>query len=469
MNISSIIPNYQSVSACRYPNFQGKTSVGQTNPTQKEPKLMDEYMRLKEYGKDKEAEQLIKDAVEKVGAEEVREQCIDACSTLTGQGKEIASNRISRDILVLTGVIPKTDLPEKFALAKLEVQKIRQRLSELEKQPKSQENEDKKKELEAALEKNTTMVKKEIKAQQKELKAYGAGIDRYDQIQMDRIQDRIRFLREIVPVDRTNLKEVLEASPDLIFAPLKADNIKGNGISFKPVIPDDPEKLKKVTYKAVPLYTNARTMEELIRLAKRDGVKIELVKDAEGNYCPGVKNIWSEGGYFRLDRDSFIIQYGEIPADDPYVDHAWAEKNKYKNKEGKYVIRDCAIVASDKKTNANIMPNSYVKADGSPITRADACDWDGFEVHKDPNGIINAVAFDDVRTITTLEGTIETDVTMGDVEGNVYNKYKDLKKQIINDKIQANPDDPNSQKFIDLVKAGDEDAAIALLREATKE
>ena len=33
----------------------------------------------------------------------------------------------------------------------------------------------------------------------------------------------------------------------------------------------DPEKLKDVTYKAVPLYTHARTVKEMITIAKRDG------------------------------------------------------------------------------------------------------------------------------------------------------------------------------------------------------
>jgi hypothetical protein len=310
-------------------------------------------------------------------------------------------------------------------------------------------------------------VKKEIRALQRQLKAFGAGSDRYDQILMDRIQAKIKALREIVPLDRTNLKEVLLAAPEEIFTPLKADNIKGKGITFRPVIPTDPEKLKDVTYKAVPLYTNARTVAEMIRIAARDGVKIELIQDAEGNYYPGVKNVWSEGGYFRLDRDSFVLQYGEISVEDPYIDKEWAKKNKYRNKDNKYVIMDCAIVAADKKTVADIMPKSYVKADGSHITHRDKSAWNGFNVHKDPNGIINAVAYNESKTFVTLEGLIETDVTMGDVEGNVYNKYKDLEKQILKNKIEANPDDPNSQKFIDLVKAGNKEAAIELLRKAT--
>lgn len=303
---------------------------------------------------------------------------------------------------------------------------------------------------------------------QRQLKAYGAGTDRYDQIHMDRIQAEIREYRKIAPLDRTNLEEVLQASPSEVFQPITADNIKGQGISFKPNVPTDPEALAKVTYKAVPLYTQARTVEEMIRIAARDGVKIEMVQDADGNYYPGVKSVWSEGGYFKLDRDSYVVQYGEIPADDPYIDQAWAQQNKYTNAEGKEVVMDCAIVAADKKTAADIMPHSYVKASGAPLSASDKHNWGGFQAHKDPDGVVNAVAYDEPQELTTLEGKITTDVTMGDVEGNVYNKYNDLKKQILKDKLVANPDDPNSQKFIDLVKAGKDDEAIALLREATK-
>ncbi len=303
---------------------------------------------------------------------------------------------------------------------------------------------------------------------QQNLKSYGAGTDRYDQIHMDRIQEQIRAYREVAPLDRTNLEEVMQASPDEVFQPVKADNIKGQGISFKPYVPEDPEALAKVTYRAVPLYTNARTVAEMIRIAARDGVKIEMVQDAEGNYYPGVKAIWSEGGYFKLDRDSYVVKYGEIAADDPYIDQAWAQQNKYINAEGKEVVMDCAIVAADKATAADIMPHSYVKANGANLSASDKTNWNGFEAHKDPQGVVNAVAYESPKELQTLEGKITTDVTMGDVEGNVYNKFKDLKKQIIKDKLVANPEDPNSQTFIDLIKAGKDEEAIALLRQATK-
>lgn len=70
---------------------------------------------------------------------------------------------------------------------------------------------------------------------------------------------------------------------------------------------------------------------------------------------------------------------------------------------------------------------------------------------------------------STLEGKIETDVTMGDVEGYAYNNFKQLKKQISSNKLKANPEDPNSARFIELIKAGKDDEAKSLLIQATKE
>jgi len=461
-------------------NFRGNTSKQDSNKTSRNANEIDDklksayaavrqYVSLTEYGKTDEAKTVLSDAINECGGDKVKNASLCIGSSLSVQGKSQISRMLTRDVLKYTGVIPMSDLPEKFVPIKENIDKAKAKLQEMGLSPDSETDNPEAKEIQNELKENIAKVKEGIKALQDELKLAGPGVDHYDQIIMDKIQYKIKALREIVPVDRTNIDEVLQATPEEIFTPVTADNIKGNGITFKPVIPTDPEKLKDVTYEAVPLFTKARTVEEMIKIAKRDGVKIELVRDAQGNYYPGVKNIWSEGGYFKLDRDSFVIKYGEVPADDEYVDKEWAEQNKYKNEKGEYVVKNCAIVASDKKTVADIMPHSYVKADGSPITDDEKCMWSGFAVHKDPKGIINAVAFNKPQKLKTLEGEIETDVTMGDVEGNVYNKYRDLEKQILNNKIMANPDDPNSQKFIDLVKAGNKDAALDLLREATIE
>lgn len=387
------------------------------------------YAELLSMGKTAEANAVLKDALQKSGEDLLHEASMQARYEIERKYTPKLAREVSYDVLVETGKEPRITVPDGMT-----VDAAKARIAEL----------------------------------QQKLKNYGTGLGKNDDIKMDRIQREIRVLREIAPLDRTNLQEVLQASPDEVFLPVKADNIKGQGISFKPYVPEDPKALAKVTYRAVPLYTEARTVEEMIRIAARDGVKIEMVQDADGNYYPGVKSVWSEGGYFKLDRNSYVVQYGEIPADDPYIDQAWAQQNKYTNADGKEVVMDCAIVAADKKTAADIMPHSYVKANGAQLSPSDKHNWGGFQAHKDPDGVVNAVAYDEPKELQTLEGKITTDVTMGDVEGNVYNKYNDLKKQILRDKLVANPDDPNSQKFIDLVKAGKDDEAIALLREATK-
>lgn len=44
-----------------------------------------------------------------------------------------------------------------------------------------------------------------------------------------------------------------------------------------------------------------------------------------------------------------------------------------------------------------------------------------------------------------------------------------IKKQINSNKLKANPDDPNSAEFIELIKDGKDDDAKALLVKATKD
>lgn len=280
---------------------------------------------------------------------------------------------------------------------------------------------------------------------------------------MDRLQDKIADLRKICPLDKTNREEALKATPQELFNPLKADNIKGKGISFCQSLPSDPEEFKDNVYTVVPMLTHARTTEDLINIGKRDGINIELVPDEKGEYFLGVKNIWSEGGYFRIDRDSSVIKYGKYDATDEYVDQKWAEKNKDEN--GK--INDCAVIANDE--GVKILEKSYVHEGGARISENDMHNWNGYKAHKDPNAIVNAVAWDEEKEVSTLEGKIKTDVTMGDVEGYAYNNFKQLKKQINSNKLKANPDDPNSAKFIELIKAGKDDEAKALLIQATKE
>jgi hypothetical protein len=264
----------------------------------------------------------------------------------------------------------------------------------------------------------------------------------------------------VKPLDKTSYEACLQARPEQLFKPAKADNIKGQGISFLQVVPEDKEALDKVTYEVVPL-PKASTVAEFITKAKEQGVNIELVKDANGEYFLGVKNIWNNGEYFRIDRESAVIKYGKMDANDEWVDREWAAKNA--DSEGK--IMDCAVVANS--PDCRILSNSYVHEGGARITAEDMMAQKPFKAHKDPNAVVNAVAWNEPRTIQTLEGPITVDATMGDVEGNVYNDFKQLCKQITKNKIKANPADPNSVKFCELVKEGKLDEAKTLLIDAT--
>lgn len=291
----------------------------------------------------------------------------------------------------------------------------------------------------------------------------------YYSIGMDRLQDKIAELRKICPLDKTNLEECLDASPEELFVQKEADNIKGQGVSFLQKLPDTPEKLKEETYRVVPMLTHAKTVEELIRIGERDGINIELVKDKNGEYFLGVKDVWSNN-YHRINRDGAVIKYGPQPIGWTSVDAEWAEKNSFMHtdKDGNTSphVMDCAVIAN--ADGLKILDKSYVHEDGEKIQKHDMHDWDGFNAHKSPDATVNAVAWDSPRTIETLEGQIETDATMGDVEGFAYNNFAGLVKQITKGKLKANPADPNSAKFCKLVNEGKLDEAKALLIEATK-
>ncbi len=253
--------------------------------------------------------------------------------------------------------------------------------------------------------------------------------------------------------DAKNKTASLKAKPSQLMHPTRTDNIAGQGISFKQA-PDQP------VYKCTKIEWG-KTVEETIALNKKNGINIELVKDADGSYYMGIKDIWTEGGYHRIDRNSAVMQYGKYPKTDHYVDQTWAARNA--DADGN--IMDCAVIANDK--GAQILENSYITETGQKIDFSTM--EPGTPVRKDPNATVNAVAYDSPQKLTTLEGPITTDITMGDVDGNVYNNFKQLKKQITKGQLVPNEADPNSARFIELVKAGDDEAAIALLRKATKD
>lgn len=70
------------------------------------------------------------------------------------------------------------------------------------------------------------------------------------------------------------------------------------------------------------------------------------------------------------------------------------------------------------------------------------------------------------KYISTLD--LKRKITMGDVDRNVYNNFNQLKKQITRGQLVVNDADPYSARFIELVKAGQDDEAIKLLKSVTK-
>jgi hypothetical protein len=248
--------------------------------------------------------------------------------------------------------------------------------------------------------------------------------------------------------------DVAFVRPESLLKPQTADNIAGKGISFKQAAGQPDYSATRIEW--------GRTVEETIALNKKNGVNLELVKGDDGQYFLGIKDIWTDG-YHRVDRNSVVMHYGDYaPTPENYVaaNPEWAKANA--NPDG--TVKDCAVVAND--TGAKILENSYVTVDGQKIDFATMAP--GTKVHKDPNAIVNAVAYDSPKTLHTLEGDITTDITMGDVDGNVYNNFKQLKKQITKGQLVANEADPYSARFIELVKAGQDDEAIALLKSVTK-
>jgi len=330
---------------------------------------------------------------------------------------------------------------------------------------------------------NTAINKSTIQAEIKDLETYLKKLVKqppktkdytewgYYRCQIGKVQEKLAELRKLCPVNRTNLDEVMVVKPTEYFAPKKADNIKGKGIKLTQNIPSTPEELDKITYTVVPIFTNADTIEEMIRIGKRDGINIEAVQDENGEYKIGVKDIWHKGNYFSIDRAGAVMKYGKYSADDEYVDQEWAQKNKDENNQ----ILDSAVVAYDE--GVEILPKSYVHKGGKRITKTDMMNWNGFPVHKDPDAEVNVVGYEDEKEFETLEGKIKTSVTMGDVEGYPYSTWKQIKKQIAPDKkgfckLTSAKGDKVSEEFTELIKTGnadDEMKALELLIKATAE
>lgn len=234
-------------------------------------------------------------------------------------------------------------------------------------------------------------------------------------------------------IDLHNLENVKSANPSAILRPTEATTFdKKDGITFKPnVNPNDPPaEAYKITW--------GKTVEETIELNKKNNVPLELVKDENGEYFLGVKHSW-DNDYYRVDRNSIIVKYGE---------------------------GDFAPVAEDK--GARIFSQTYLDESGKTIDISKMEDGKPVKIRKNPDSTVGAVAFDKPQTLTSLEGNLnDVDFARTDVDGHPYGTYDQLANDIKKGKIVANASDPNSAKFVELVKSGKDTEAKALLKQAS--
>jgi len=245
---------------------------------------------------------------------------------------------------------------------------------------------------------------------------------------------------DVVPrqllMDATKKVETAMASqPSAIMKPTEATTFgKEDGITFKPnVNPNDPpSNAYKIAW--------GKTVEETIELNQKNGVPLELVKDeSTGEFFLGIKHSW-DNEYYRVDRESIIVKYGE---------------------------GDFAPVAED--SGAHIFTQTYLDAKtGKPIDVSKMKPGEPLQIIKNPNSTVGAVAFEKPTTVKSLEGDMpNVEMARTDVDGHPYGTYEQLAKDIRRGKLVANESDPNSARFIELVKAGKDAEAQALLKQAS--
>jgi adenosine deaminase len=236
-------------------------------------------------------------------------------------------------------------------------------------------------------------------------------------------------------LDLTNLDEVQSASPSDVMKPTEATTFeKTEGITFRPnVNPNDaPSNAYKIQW--------GKTVKETIEINQKNGVPFELIKDeSTGEYFLGVKHSW-DNDYYRVDRNSIIVKYGE---------------------------GDFAPVAED--NGAHIFTQTYLDAaTGKPIDVSQMEAGKPLQIVKNPNSTVGAVAFDKPTTVTSLEGDMPgVEMARTDVDGHPYGTFAQLVKDIQRGKLVANEADPNSARFIELVKTGKETDAMALLKQVS--
>ena len=240
-------------------------------------------------------------------------------------------------------------------------------------------------------------------------------------------------------IDLTNLADVKAAKPKDVMKPTSASTITNPGITFKPNPNGEPAKAYRLIW--------CDTIEETIAKNNERGIPLELFKDTNtGEYKLGIKHSWDEE-YFAVDRESAIVNY-DFTAENP---------------------KDWAVVAEDE--GAKIFSKTYLnKESGQTAKLTDIEPGQGMVIVKNPESVVGASAFVDGKNMTSLEGPLgNVDFARTDVDGHPYGSFNDLVKDITRGKIQANPKDSNSIKFVELIKAGKIEEARQLLVNATKE
>ena len=245
-------------------------------------------------------------------------------------------------------------------------------------------------------------------------------------------------MQYIPTVDLTNMDAVKAAKPQDVMKPTKASTVTNPGITFTPNPNGEPAKAYRLIW--------CDTVEETIAKNNERGIPLELFRDpSTGEYKLGIKHSWDDG-YFGVDRESAIVNY-DFTSEKP---------------------KDWAVVAEDE--GAKIFSKTYLnKETGRTASLADIEPGQGMVIVKNPESVVGASAFEGGKDMTSLEEPLgNVDFARTDVDGHPYGSFNDLVKDITRGKIQANPKDPNSVKFVELVKAGKTEEARQLLMDATK-
>ncbi len=234
---------------------------------------------------------------------------------------------------------------------------------------------------------------------------------------IDKIQNEIN-------VRKANKQKALQSNPFQVMKPTNASTITSPGITFRP----NPEGAPAKAYRLIWCDTVAET----IARNKEQGIPLELFRDsATGEYKLGIKHSWDDG-YFSVDRESAIVNY-DYTAKEP---------------------SDWAVVAEDE--GAQIFSKTYLNQEtGKTANLSDIEPGQGMVIVKNPESTVGASAFEDGRHMTSLEEDMgNVDFVRTDVDGHPYGTFNQLVKDIDKGKLIADPNDPNSAKFVELVKEG---------------